>query len=36
MLLNLYKAFIYPYLPYCNIIWAANYDSWLKVLATLQ
>jgi hypothetical protein len=33
---NLYYAFIYPYLIYCNHIWGNTYVSNLKRLATLQ
>ena len=33
---NLYYTMIYPYLNYCNIIWASNYPSRLKRLTILQ
>ena len=36
ILLNLYYSLIYPYLSYCNLIWASNYPSRLKVLMMLQ
>lgn len=36
ILLNLYYTMIYPYLSYCNIIWASTYPSRLEKLAKLQ
>ena len=34
--LNLYYALIYPYLTYCNMVWAATYASRLSRLIILQ
>src|SRR6218665_60766 len=34
--LSLYYALVYPYLSYCNLIWAINYPSRLKKLVYLQ
>ena len=34
--LMLYYALIYPYLSYCNIVWASNYPTRLKSLRVLQ
>ena len=34
--LLLYFAFIYPYLTYCNIVWASTYHSYLDRLNVLQ
>ncbi len=34
--LTLYYSFIYPYLIYCNIVWAATYRSHLNKLLTIQ
>lgn len=36
ILLNLYYTMIHPYLSYCNVIWASNYNSRLQRLQTLQ
>jgi hypothetical protein len=36
ILLTLYYSMIYPYLAYCNMIWASNYDSRLNRLLILQ
>ena len=36
LLLNLYYAFSYPYLIYCNMIWASNYPSSLDKIRVLQ
>ena len=32
----LYYALIFPYLSYCNIVWASNYSTRLKPLHILQ
>ena len=34
--ITLYYSFIYPYLNYCNLIWACNYSTCLKPLLNLQ
>jgi exonuclease III len=34
--LNLYYCLVYPYLTYCNLIWASNYDSRLYKITILQ
>ena len=34
--LNLYYSLVYPYLSYCNLIWALTYPSRLKGLIILQ
>jgi hypothetical protein len=34
--LNLYYSLILPYLSYCNLIWASNYDSRIHKLIILQ
>ena len=34
--LNLYHSLILPYLTYCNMIWASNYDSRISKLIILQ
>jgi hypothetical protein len=34
--LNLYYSLILPYLSYCNMIWASNYDSRISKLIILQ
>ena len=34
--LNLYYALVYPYLIYCNMIWASTYESRLRKLVILQ
>ena len=34
--LNLYYSLILPYLSYCNMIWASNYDSRINKLIILQ
>jgi len=34
--LNLYYSLMYPYLSYCNIVWASNYTSRLRGLSVLQ
>jgi len=34
--LNLYNSLILPYLTYCNMIWASNYDSRISKLIILQ
>ena len=36
LLLNLYYAFAYPYLIYCNMNWASNYPTVLDKLNILQ
>src|SRR6218665_2501554 len=36
LLLTLYYSLIYPYIAYCNIIWASNYKSRLYRLKILQ
>lgn len=36
VLLNLYYSLIYPYLAYCNIVWASNYNYRLQKLIILQ
>ena len=36
ILLTLYYTMIYPYLSYCNMVWASNYKSRLHGLAILQ
>ena len=36
ILRNLYFTFVYPYLIYCNLLWASNYATNLKRLVTLQ
>lgn len=33
---SLYNTLIYPYLNYCNFIWASNYPTRLQKLVTLQ
>ena len=35
-LCTLYFSLIYPYLQYCNIVWASTYESNLKRLIVLQ
>src|SRR5678815_2724086 len=34
--LNLYYSLILPYLSYCNLIWASNYESRIHKLIILQ
>jgi len=34
--INLYYTLIYPYLTYCNLIWASTYESRLHKLVILQ
>jgi Reverse transcriptase (RNA-dependent DNA polymerase)/Endonuclease-reverse transcriptase len=34
--LKLYYSLIYPYLTYCNIVWASTYSTRLQRLVTLQ
>ena len=34
--LNLYYSLVYPYLTYCNMIWASTYESRLSKLVVLQ
>lgn len=34
--LNLYYSLIFPYLSYCNLVWASNYDHRLHKLWVLQ
>ena len=34
--INLYYTMIHPYLPYCNLVWASNYQARLKRLIVLQ
>src|SRR6218665_2708897 len=34
--LSVYYALVYPYLSYCNLIWAINYPTRLKRLVYLQ
>lgn len=36
ILLSLYYTMIFPYLSYCNIVWASTYPSRLKRIITLQ
>ena len=36
ILLTLYYSLIYPYLTYCNMIWASNYPSRLNRIIILQ
>ena len=36
VLLNLYYSLIYPYIAYCNIVWASNYDFRLHKMKILQ
>jgi hypothetical protein len=36
ILINLYYTLIYPYMSYCNLVWASTYRSRLTVLITLQ
>ena len=33
---TLYYAMVYPYLHYCNIVWASNYKTNLKRIVALQ
>ena len=33
---TLYYSFIFPYLNYCNLVWACNYPSYLLPLLKLQ
>ena len=33
---TLYYSFIFPYLNYCNLVWACNYPSYLFPLLKLQ
>ena len=33
---TLYYTMIFPYLHYCNIVWASIYPSRLEKIATLQ
>ena len=35
-MINLYYTFCYPYLTYCNIVWASTYTSSLDCLVVLQ
>jgi hypothetical protein len=32
----LYHALVYPYLQYCNIVWASTYSSNLNCIVILQ
>lgn len=34
--LTLYYSFLFPYINYCNIVWAATYPTYLKKLFILQ
>jgi len=34
--LNLYYSLVHPFLSYCNMVWAFNYDTRLKRLILLQ
>ena len=34
--LKLYYSLVYPYLTYCNMVWASTYDSRLRRLMILQ
>src|SRR6218665_2595412 len=34
--INLYYTMIHPYLAYCNLVWASNYQTRLKRLTVLQ
>ena len=36
ILLTLYYSMVYPYLSYCNMIWASNYNSRFKRIIVLQ
>ena len=36
ILQNLYYTFVYPYLVYCNIVWASSYQTHLNRLEILQ
>ena len=36
LLLSLYYTMVYPYLSYCNIVWASTYPTRLNKLCTLQ
>jgi retron-type reverse transcriptase len=36
ILVNLYYTLIYPYLSYCNLVWASTYRTRLTILTTLQ
>ena len=36
VLINLYYAFVYPYLLYCNIVWGGTYSACLSPLRVLQ
>ena len=34
--LTLYYSFLFPYINYCNIVWAATYPTYLKSLHLIQ
>jgi len=36
IMLTLYYSMIYPYIAYCNMIWASNYNSRLHRINVLQ
>ena len=36
ILVNLYYTLIYPYMSYCNLVWASTYRTRLTTLTTLQ
>ena len=36
ILINLYYSLVYPYIAYCNMVWASNYKSRLVRLIILQ
>ena len=36
ILISLYYALIYPYLHYCNVVWASTYPTKLRRLMLLQ
>ncbi len=35
-LMNLYHAFVYPHMTYCNIVWGSTYNTHLYRLIILQ
>ncbi len=35
-LMNLYHAFVYPHITYCNIFWGSTYNTHLNRLIILQ
>ena len=36
ILLTLYYSLVYPYIAYCNMVWASNYNSRLRRITVLQ